>query len=93
VVAEHADMNKNHIGKLSQGIERNDILIHGIKCRTLDIVQYGMSDEFKLFSNAQGIHKDPEEKDPNYEILIEEMVNQRRLRKVELLHFSQIGSR
>jgi hypothetical protein len=43
VAAEHVDMNTNHIGKQSQDIELNEILIHGNTCRTLEIAQFGMA--------------------------------------------------
>jgi hypothetical protein len=53
VAAEHVDMNINHIGKQSQDIERNEILIHGNTCRTLEIVQSNKSEEYSPFPVIQ----------------------------------------
>jgi hypothetical protein len=45
VAAEHVDMNKNHIGKQSQGVKCNIILDHRTKCANPEIVQFNMSEE------------------------------------------------
>jgi hypothetical protein len=45
VAAVHKDMNNNHIGKQSQGVERFNLSIHGTKCRSLEIVRLGMGEE------------------------------------------------
>jgi hypothetical protein len=84
VAAEYNDMNKNHIGKQSQGIESIQISIHGTKFETSEIVQFNMGDEFNLVSTTQSIDEDPREGENfNNNIYLEEMVNQRNSRRVE----------
>jgi hypothetical protein len=53
VAAKHVDMNTNHIGKQSQGIERNIILDHGTIWVKPEIVQSNKSEENSPFQVIQ----------------------------------------
>jgi hypothetical protein len=59
VAAEYNDMNKNHIGKQSQGDERNIISVHGTRCLNQEIVQFHESKEVSSFPIIQFTEESP----------------------------------
>jgi hypothetical protein len=89
VAAEHEDMNKNHIGRQSHGVERNINSFDGTRDLTSETDSTNLIEEAQHFiwfgksftCNAQVDHEDPE--DENHAVLIEEMVNQRSSKEVE----------
>jgi hypothetical protein len=53
VAAEHKDINKNNIGKQSQGVESIDFSIHGTRCQNPEIVRFDRSEEVSSFPIIQ----------------------------------------
>jgi hypothetical protein len=53
MAAEHDDVNSVHIGKQSQGAERNNYSCHGTICGNSEIAQLGSSEENSSFPMMQ----------------------------------------